>query len=460
MRALPILLTGQTMASMDASILVVAAPSLRADLHVSAAQLQLVVLAYTLVFAALVVAGARLGDVLGPRRVFLLGLSGFTIASLAGGLAPTAGAVIAARALQGASGALMTPQVLTIIQREYAGEARTRAIGAYSLILAVGVAAGQVAGGLIVSAHLLHGAWRPALLLNVPVGIVLLAVAWRRLPEVPIAARRRLDVGGAALLAATMVLLVVPLTLGWQAGWPWWVAPCLALSVLAGALFVGWERRVGAAGRDPLFDLALLRLPGVAAAGLAVMLEMGSYGGFLLCLTLHLQDGLGYSPVRAGLVFAVYAAGFATASLSWPRTSERVRALLPTAGPLVMAGSLVAVGALATAGRSPADALPVLVLAGAGHACGFSPLTSRLASAIAPGSIADLSGLLLTASLIGTVVGSAAISGVYLGDVPSGSGAALGRTTLAVGAVLVLGAACALRATMLEHDRSASPADL
>jgi MFS family permease len=139
---------------------------------------------YTLVFAALVITGARLGDVLGRRRAFLLGLTGFTLASLLGGLAPTPTTLITARALQGAAGAVMTPQVLSIVQLQFEGETRARAIGAYSMVLAVGVAAGQVVGGLLVGAHLLAGAWRPALLLNAPIGAVLLLCAYRGMPAI------------------------------------------------------------------------------------------------------------------------------------------------------------------------------------------------------------------------------------------------------------------------------------
>src|SRR5262249_11646039 len=159
-----ILLGGQLMASMDASILVVAAPSLRAGLHATGGELQLIVASYTLAFASLVVTSARLGDILGRRRAFVLGLSGFVLASLAGGVAPPAALLIVARAIQGAAGALLPPQVLSIIQVQFEGERRARAIGAYSMILAVGVATGQVVGGLIVSANLLGEAWRPALL--------------------------------------------------------------------------------------------------------------------------------------------------------------------------------------------------------------------------------------------------------------------------------------------------------
>src|SRR5262245_53931414 len=233
MRTLVILLAGQAMASMDASILAVAAPSLRTGLHPSDAQLQLIVAMYTIAFGALVVTGARLGDVLGRRSAFLLGLSAFTLASLAGGLAPTPGALIVARALQGAAAALMTPQVLSIIQLRFEGERRARALGAYSMILAAGVAAGQVLGGLVVGAHLLAAAWRPALLLNAPVGAVLLVAARRGLPAMPAGTPQRLDLAGAALLTAALLGLVLPLTFGRDPGASAWVWPCLAGCALA-----------------------------------------------------------------------------------------------------------------------------------------------------------------------------------------------------------------------------------
>jgi MFS family permease len=447
MRALLILLAGQAMASMDASILAVAAPSLRADLDASDAQLQLVLAMYTIAFATLVVTGARLGDVLGRRRAFLIGLAGFTLSSLAGGLAPTPAFLIAARACQGATGALMTPQVLSIIQGQYEGETRARAIGAYSLILAVGVAAGQVVGGLLVGAHLLSAAWRPALLLNAPVGALLLLGARRGPPATAPGTGRRLDLPGAAVLSAALLALVIPLTFGRDSGWPAWVWPCFAVCALALAGFVAFERRVSARARDPLFDLGVLALPGVAAGVVAVVLVMGSYAGFLVSLTLHLQDALGFGPLHAGLTFAVYAGGFATASLLWTRTGAAARDRLPVIGPLAMGASLLGVGLIARDGGWPvALTTPLLFAGGAGHACAFSPLANRLTAAIRAGQAADLSGLLMTASLIGQILGIAAFVGIYLAAAPHGSAHALAVTTAVLAAVLVATAACAHRA--------------
>jgi len=447
-RALLILLAGQAMATMDQSILAVAASSLRTDLDATGGQLQLVVAMYTVAFAALVVIGARLGDVVGRRRAFVAGLSAFTLASLAGGLAPSPFALIVARAVQGGAAALMTPQVLSIIQLQFEGELRARAIGAYSLVLALGVAAGQIVGGLLVGAHLIHDAWRPALLLNPPIGAVVLIAARRGLPDVARGAPRRLDARGSALLAATLLALVLPLTFGRDAGWPAWVWLSLAGCALGFVAFIVLERRVRARGRDPLFDLDLLRIHGIAFGVLAVLLVMGCYAAFLLSLTLHLQDDLGFTPLEAGLTFAAYAGGFAAASLTWTRAGAAARDRLPVVGPLLMGTALLAVGLLAGGGRwHAALMLPLLCAGGVGHALAFSPLANRLTTVVRPDQAADLSGLVLTATLVGTSTGVAAFVGVYLSLAPHGSAPALAVTTAVLAGVLVVTAACALRAS-------------
>jgi MFS family permease len=442
-----ILLAGQAIASMDEEILVVASPSLRHDLHASGAELQLVLAMYTVMFAALVVAGARFGDVVGRRRAFLIGLTGFTLASLAGGLAPTPTALIAARAVQGGSAALMTPQVLSIIQTQFAGEARARAIGAYSMVLAAGVAVGQVLGGLLVSLHLLSAAWRPALLLNVPIGVSLLLVARRGLPEAGAGVRRRLDAAGAALLSSALLALVVPLSLGRDAGWPAWTWPCLlgCLVLLCG--FVALERRATSNRRDPLLDLGVMTEPGVAAGIVSVTVVMACYAGLLVCLTLHLQSGLGFSALGAGLIFTAYAGGFAVTSIAWTHASARLRDSLPVVGPLTMGAALLVIGILATGGGWPlALTTPLLFCAGAGHAAAFSPLSNRLTTVVRPANAADLSGLIITASLMGQVLGVAAFVGVYLSGAPNGSARAFALTACVLAAALVPAASCSRKA--------------
>jgi hypothetical protein len=317
------------------------------------------------------------------------------------------------------------------------------------MVLAAGVAAGQVLGGLLVSSHLLAAAWRPALLLNAPVGaLVLLGACWR-LPQIPRGERRRLDLAGAAALSTALVALVVPLTFGRDAGWPAWIWPCLAMCGLALAGFVALERRILTRGDHPLFDLQVLTLPGVAAGVSAVLLVMACYAGFLVSLTLHLQGSLGFSALHAGLIFTAYATGFATVSLTWTRAGRAARQPLPIVGPLVMGAALLAVGLVARGGGWPgALATPLLFLAGAGHACGFSPLASRLTELVRPRQAADLSGLVLTASLVGQVVGIGGFVGIYLGAAPHGSASALAVTTGVLAATLLLAAAFAYRAVV------------
>jgi predicted MFS family arabinose efflux permease len=450
---LVVLLVGQAMASMDASILVVAAPSIRSSLDASGAELQLIVASYTLAFGALVVTGARLGDVLGRRRAFVLGLGAFTVCSLVGGLAPDPTLLIVARGFQGAAAALMTPQVLSIIQVQFDGERRARAIGAYSMILAVGVAAGQILGGLLVTAHLLTAAWRPALLLNAPIGAPLLAASRRVLPQMAPVDDERLDLTGAGLLAAAMLALVVPLSFGRAYGWPLWAWLSFAACALVAWSFVRHERRFHRRGSDPLLDLRLLGTPRVAAGVIAVLLVMSCYAGFLVSLTLHLQGGLGFSPLHAGATFAVYAAGFATASLTWTRFGPTTRARLPVLGPLVMGAALLGIGLVAGGQEwSPALTTPLLFAAGLGHACGFSPLTNRLTGAVRQAQAAQLSGLILTASLVGQVLGVAAFVGVYLSAAARGSPHALAVTTWALACVLALTAGFAFRATAVGRE--------
>ena len=445
-----IVLVGQAMASMDEEILVIAAPSLRQDLHASSADLQLVLVMYTIAFAALVVIGAQLGDVVGRRRAFLFGLAGFTLASLVGGLAPNPAVLVGARAVQGASAAVMTPQVLSIIQFQFEGEERARAIGAYSMVLAVGVAVGEIVGGLLVSSQLLTAAWRPALLLNAPIGAVLLPVAFHRLPDVGRVARHRLDLSGALLLSAALVGLVVPLLFGRDTGWPAWTWPCMLACAVVFVGFVARERQLAGRGQDPLFDLGVLGRPGVAAGVVAVLVLMACYAGFLVCLTLYLQSGLHFSALAAGVIFAAYAAGFAVASLTWTHLRVAVRDRLPAVGSLAMGVGMLGVGVAAAGGEWPiALTTPLLVCAGAGHACAFSPLATRLTTVVNVTQAADVSGLIITASLVGQVLGVAVFVDVYFAALAYGWARALAVTTVALAAALVPTAMCAGKASRI-----------
>ncbi|MEV6106868.1 MFS transporter [Streptomyces sp. NPDC051940] len=415
---LAVLLAGQTMASMDGSIVTVALQTIRVGLGADDAALQLIVSGYILTMGVLIVTCARIGDLVGHRRAFLAGLAAFTAASLLCGAAPTPYALVGARIVQGAGAALMIPQVFSLIQLGYDGEARKRAIGAYSMVLALGVALGQVLGGLIVGADLFGLGWRPAFLVNVPVGIALLAAGPRLLPPVPRPEPARLDLPGVAVLTFAMTALIAPLILGREHGWQPWTWASLGAGAAGLVLFAAVERRVAA----PVLDLGSLRAPGMKAGLLACFLVMGCYTAFLFALTLHLQDGLGYSPLRAGVFFLPYAVGFGVLGMTWTRLPARWQQTLPVLGPPVLAAAAAAVVWLPSDGRPGAAAVPLLMVAGAGHAAGYSPLIARLSALVGPSYASALSAFNSTGTMLASVLGVATLGGLFVEAPTTGDG--------------------------------------
>ena len=256
---LALILTGQFMAVLDASIVNVAIPTIRLDLGASGSDLQLIVAGYVIAYAVLLITGARLGMRFGFRTAFLSGLAVFTAASFACGIAPTSQALIVLRAMQGAGAALMVPQVFSLIQRTFTGPARAEALSMWAASLALGGLVGQVLGGVLVSADLLGTGWRPVFLVNVPIGVVLLIASFRFLPVDRPAPARPLDLGGLVSLSAAVLLLIVPLVLGHEQGWPAWTFGSLALSVVAIIVFAVIERSVERGGGAPLISERVLR---------------------------------------------------------------------------------------------------------------------------------------------------------------------------------------------------------
>ncbi|MFI1509006.1 MFS transporter [Streptomyces sp. NPDC020597] len=439
------MLAAQFMALLDVFIVNVAAPTIGSDLDASGADLQLVVAGYAITYSVLLITGARLGDRFGPGRVHLAGLALFTAASLACGLAQGSTELIVFRLVQGAGSAVMIPQVLSLIQRTFSGEARVRALGVYSAVLAVGAAAGQVAGGVLVDADLLGSGWRPVFLVNVPVGLVLLVVGGRVLPRggglpgrsaadagaheeraagvAGAAARsgtRRMDWPGLVLLGAAVSLVTVPLVLGREEDWPLWSWSSLAAGALVFVLFCGAESRLARRGGDPLIAPRVLRHPGMALAVLRVAAVMAVNGGFLFVLTLHVQGGLGFSALRAGLTFAPTAVVFGAVGLTWRRwPASWQRALIPS-GFALLALSVVAVGLVFRGGaHGGAWLYAAYAGVGAGLALAFSPALTGALAAVLPEDAADAGGLLATVAQLGQLIGVAAFGTLFFNRLES-----------------------------------------
>lgn len=438
--ALWILLAGTFMGSLDVSIVAVAGPDIQRSLHASDAALQLIISGYSVVYATLLITGARLGDDHGHRRVFLLGLATFTAASLLCGVAGTAELLVAARLLQGLGGAMMLPQVVTVIQLQFGGAERAKAFGLFATVISLGVTVGLVLGGALVSADIAGLGWRPIFLVNVPCGIALLAYGLRVLPATR-GVRRRLDLVGVALMSATVLLLIVPLVFGHQADWAPWTWACLAASVPAEILLVLHLRR---RRTDPLLDLRLLRMPGVALGLLSVTGQTMAWGGFLFTLTFFLQQSVGYSALQCGLTFAPYAVGFAATSLLTPGLPDRMQRRLLPGGLAVMALAYAGLGLLVRDGSwDPAVTIPLLLLTGAAFGLGYSPVVLRTVASVPPANAPDASGLFNTVNQLAFAFGIATLGTVFLdaseaGPMPE----AFAEVAFGCGALGVLAAGC------------------
>jgi MFS family permease len=412
---LTIVLTGQFMALLDASVVNVAAPSIHTDLHASGAGLQLVIAGYVIPYAVLLVTGARFGDILGHRRMFLGGLVLFTLASLGCGLATSTGMLIALRFVQGAGAAAMIPQVLSLIQRSFTGPARARPMRLYAAVLAGGAVAGQIVGGLLVSADILGSTWRPVFLLNVPIGAVLLVAGARLLPRGQGEPGRGLDPWGLATLSPAVLALVLPLVLGQSEHWPVWGWACMAGGAALLGIFVLVERRVAAGTGSPLIPGRVLRMPGVSLGIASMFTTLAVFGGFFFVLALHLQGGLGDSALRAGLTFAPAGIAFALVSLNWQRVPPRGHGALIIAGFAGNAAGMLGLAALLRGDAHGGLGLYLaLALTGAGMAASFSPLMTSVLMRVPVTEAADATGVIVTVNQLALVLGVAAFGTIYL----------------------------------------------
>jgi MFS family permease len=446
---LAVLLAPMFMYQADTTIVNVANPAIGADLHATAAELELVLGGYLLASATMFIAGARLGQMRGYRRMFLLGLALFGVASLLCGLAPTPAALIATRVAQGAGGALMIPQVLTSIQVSFEGRARARALSLYPIALAGGAVVGQLLGGALVSADLFGTGWRPIFLINVPIAVAVL-VAGRRLlaPDADQDRDARLDVTGTALLSSALLLIVLPLTLGRQEHWPAWTWICLSASLPLLASFVIAERRISAAGGSPLLHLGVLSRPAIRWGLTPQAIAVSTYYSLLFTLALYLQQGLGHSPLVSGLTLVSWVAPFGVASQIVRRVPATRRPLVAPAGCLLLAGAYAALSGGLFAGEH-AEAVLVVLLGAGGLGLGlqFSALVGHLTDAVAPRYAPDISGVSTTVMQIGGAVGAAGFGTLYLALAGRGATTAFAIVAAGLAAVALLAGVAARVAT-------------
>lgn len=402
---LPVLLTATFMTALDFFIVNVALPAIQFDLGAGAAALQWVVAGFGLALAAGLITGGRLGDIYGRRRVFGLGLTLFTAASVLCGVAPTAAFLVVARVLQGASAALLMPQTLAILRTAVPPAAQPKAFAQYGLTLGLGAVFGQVIGGLLIKADLFGLDWRLCFLINLPIGVAAL-VKLRALPESRTAGSR-LDLAGVGLVTAALVALVLPLIEGREYGWPLWTWLSLAGSGVGFVAFALHQRRHA----HPLVNLDLFRQRAYSTGLLAVQVFWMGQASFFLILALYLQFGRGLSALESGTVFMAIGAGYLLTSVNAHRIAARLGRQTVTAGALIMVAGLA--GMAVAAGHGIGWLLPGLAVDGVGMGMALAPLTTIALAKVAPAHTGAASGVLATVNQTGNAVGVALIGVVF-----------------------------------------------
>ncbi|MDT0449215.1 MFS transporter [Streptomyces hesseae] len=420
--ALTALLAGTLMDVIDVTIVNVAIPHIQEDLGASYTAVQWTIAGYALTFALLLITGGRLGDIYGRKRLFMLGIAGFTVASALCGFSVNAPMLIAARVAQGAMAGLMVPQVLATVHVTFPKGERAKVFGIHGAIGAAGTILGPVLGGILVQADLFGLSWRPIFLINLPVGLVALLIAARAMGESKAEKAPRLDLVGMGLAALGLLMVIYPLTEGRSLGWPVWCFVMMAAGVAVLAVFAVHQRAKTVCDDGPLMPTGLFAARSFSAGiGVQLLITL-SLSVFFLAWMLYLQIGLGYSALRAGLaglpfsVAVMVGAGLAMGALV-PRFG---RTVLQAGAVLMIAGLLLFAWQTGEAGASIGYwqmAWPMTVF-GLGMGMIVAPLADTVLTDVPAHDAGAASGVTATAGQLGSAFGAALVAVVFFGLLP------------------------------------------
>jgi len=429
----------------DATITNIAAPSIVADIGGGPALVKWLGAAYALALGSMLVLGGRLGDRYGQRRVFLVGMAGFTLASAAAGLALDPAVLIAARVVQGGFGALLIPQGMAIMTKTFSREALAKAFAAFGPMLGIFAVGGPILGGFLIDANLLGLGWRPVFLVNVVLGVLGLLLAVRVLPTVSADRSARIDVVGSVLLAGAMFGLLFGLVEGSTDGWT--AVPDLSL-VVAAVLAAAFTRRQLTTAA-PLITPSLFTHRGFTSGLVTGLLVFAAFNGLMYVISLYFQLGLGYSPLHAALSLLPLTAGIIVGAGACMALVTRLGRTLVLAGLLASAsgtGLLLLVVRTAGLGATWWQLALVTLLIGAGAGTCFGSIFDTALGDIAPDEAGAASGSLSAVQQIAAGVGSAAVTSVYFGHLATSQASAM---TVSLVVVLGITALCLLAVPLL-----------
>ncbi|MDN5930162.1 MAG: MFS transporter [Pseudonocardia sp.] len=453
--ALVAVLTAEVMDLIDAVVVGIAAPSIRADLGGDSTVIQWVAAAYTLAFAVGLITGGRLGDLYGRRRMFLVGLVGFVGMSALCGLATSPEMLVTSRVLQGLFGAVLIPQAFGIIKTMFPPHELAAAMGSFGPVIGLAAVGGPILGGALIAWDLGGAGWRTIFLINVPIGLACLALAWRTVPESHAAHGPRLDPVGMLLVSAGLVMLVLPLVEGRALGWPAWVLALLVASAPVLVLFGVHQVRRSRAGRSPLVEPGLFASRAFSAGMAVSIVFFAAMTGLIFALGLYLQLALGFTPLEAALTQAPWALGSAVgAVLSGAVLGRYGRPVLQSGAVLMAAGVGGVLLALGLTGGVVTgwQLAPGLLLCGIGMGLLITLLFSIVLAGVGVDVVGSGSGVLNAVQQLGAASGVAVLGTVFFGRFEAGDPLGAFSTVLwAVTALILL--AGALAALLPRHAR-------
>jgi len=407
-----VVIAANIMDLMDATIVNIAGPSIRRALGGSTSTLQWLPAGYTLAFAVFLITGARLGDMFGRRRLFLIGSAGFTIMSAACSVAPSMGVLIAFRVLQGSFGALMIPQGFGMLKEVFAEDEMSKVFGAFGPMMGLSILAAPILAGALVEANLWGIGWRLVFLINVPVGIAAFAGAIRVLPRTVAHPGIRLDTAGMVLIGVALTAIIYPLIQGRADGWPAWTFVSLAAGAVLLGAFVLWERRRRG---DPLIEPGLLANRTYTSGILVALAFFGAFGGLLLCVSLFAQLGERFSPIHAGLTLMAMVVGMIAGMGAGFALIGRLGRHLLHLGVMIVAAGTVVLALTVTGARtvSTLDLAPGLFLIGFGAGASIGQLFDFILAGVGMDEVGSASGVLEAVQQLSSALGVAALGTIF-----------------------------------------------
>jgi EmrB/QacA subfamily drug resistance transporter len=407
-----VVVAADVMDLMDSTIVNVAGPSIRAALGGSASTLQWLSAGYTLAFAVFLVTGARLGDMFGRRRLFLIGSAGFTLMSAACALAPDSTVLILLRTLQGAFGALMIPQGFGMLKESFEEDEMSKVFGTFGPMMGLSALAAPILAGSLVEANLWGIGWRLVFLINVPIGIAVFTGALRVLPRTVAHPGIKLDVVGVVLVGAALSAIIYPLIQGQTEGWPAWTFLMLGAGVVLLGAFVIWERRHKG---DPLIEPRLLANRTYTSGAAVALAFFGAFGGLVLCLSLFTQLGEGFSPVHAGLALMPMVVGMLAGMGAGMALVGRLGRRLLHLGVAVVAAGTVGLALTVTGAESVSawEMAPSLVVIGVGLGASIGQLFDFILAGVGMDEVGSASGVLEATQQLASALGVAVLGTIF-----------------------------------------------